>query len=213
MDGIPVAELLIAYANGRFPMCHDDGELYWHDPDPRALFHLDEVRPNQRAVRAFRQAGFTLTVDQEFEAVLRACADREESWIDERIINSYVALHTAGYAHSVETRVEGELVGGIYGVALRGAFFGESMFSWRTNAGKAAFFALSDHLQRHGYVLFDTQYLNEFTRRLGAVEVPRAVFRDRLDEALKLDVHFHAPVANDRCDVVDHDRWKRPTTG
>lgn len=187
---IPVKVLLEAYSLGRFPMCHEDGELYWHDPDPRAIFPLDRVRPNVRLQRALRSSGFRIEHDTAFDQVIRACADREETWIDERIIGSFMGLHLAGYAHSVECWWGDELVGGIYGVALCGAFFGESMFSRRTNAGKAAFFALAEHLQRQGHVLFDSQYINEFTVQLGAVEITRALFRDRLQAALLLDVHF-----------------------
>lgn len=171
-------------------MCHDDGELYWHDPDPRAVFELERLQPNARARRAFRQAGFTYTHDRVFDDVVRACADREETWIDERILASFGALHQAGYAHSLEVWADGALVGGIYGVALRGAFFGESLFSRRPHAGKAAFFALASHLQQRGYVLFDTQYINPFTAQLGAVEISRALFQDRLDAALTADVRY-----------------------
>lgn len=184
MATIPLAELVLAYSEGRFPMCHDDGELYWHDPDPRAIFPLMDLRPNARALRAFRRAGFTHSRNGAFEAVIRACADREESWIDERIIASFLNMHSAGYAHSLETWQGGELVGGIYGVALKGAFFGESMFSRVPNAGKAAFFALVAHLRSEGCILFDTQYVNDHTRSLGAVEVDRDVFRTMLKGAL-----------------------------
>lgn len=187
---IPVSDLLGAYSNGCFPMCHEDGELYWHDPDPRAVFPLKGLAPNQRLKRAFRSAGFRITHDEAFGSVIAACADREETWIDPRIMASFVALHKAGHAHSVEAWLGPELVGGIYGVALKGAFFGESMFSKRTNAGKAAFFSLVAHLQSRGHVLFDTQYINDFTAQLGAVEIPRALFRDRLEAALVLDVNF-----------------------
>ncbi len=121
---------------------------------------------------------------------MRGCADRAESWIDERIIASFRALHAAGYAHSVEAWEGDDLVGGIYGVALRGAFFGESMFSRRANAGKAAFFVLAKHLQERGFKLFDTQYINAFTAQLGAIEITRALFRDRLDAALQHDAWF-----------------------
>jgi leucyl/phenylalanyl-tRNA--protein transferase len=185
-----VAELVLAYSEGRFPMCHDDGELYWHDPDPRAVFPLAALKVNARAQRAFRQAGFTHTRDQAFEQVIQGCARREETWIDERIIASFVALHHAGFAHSVETWAQGQLVGGIYGVSLRGAFFGESMYSAVPHAGKAAFFALVAHIRSQGHVLFDTQYINDFTKQLGAVEVPRSVFRSQLDEALRSDARF-----------------------
>ncbi|MEZ4806967.1 MAG: leucyl/phenylalanyl-tRNA--protein transferase [Flavobacteriales bacterium] len=179
-----------AYWHGRFPMCHEDGELYWHDPDPRAIFPLADLRPNARSLRAFRQAGFRTTIDQAFGRVVRGCADRDTTWIDRRIIDSYIALHAQGYAHSVETWVDGELVGGIYGVSLRGAFFGESMFSRVPNAGKAAFYGLVAHLLHQGHVLFDTQYVNDFTRQLGAVEIPRDQFRERLDAALEAEVRF-----------------------
>lgn len=187
---IPVDELVAAYAQGRFPMCHEDQQLYWHDPDPRAVFPFDRIVPNARLRRSLRNSGFQTRYDTAFEQVIRACADREETWIDERIIGSFLALHRAGYAHSVECWADDELVGGIYGVSLRGAFFGESMFSRRTNAGKAAFFALAAHLQRQGHVLFDSQYINEFTAQLGAMEISRALFRDRLAAALQLDVRF-----------------------
>lgn len=187
---ISVELLLAAYSAGRFPMCHDDGELYWHDPDPRAVFSLAGLAPNARLQRALRKAALRITRDVAFEAVIRACADREETWIDERLIASFTALHASGHAHSVEAWSGDELVGGIYGVALGGAFFGESMFSTRTNAGKAAFFGLVAHLQDRGHVLFDTQYLNDFTAQLGAVEISRALFRDRLEAALHLDVIF-----------------------
>lgn len=187
---IPVEDLLGAYSEGRFPMCHEDGQLYWHDPDPRAVFPLDRIRSNSRFQRALRNSGFRIQNDTAFEAVIRACADREETWIDERIIGSFMGLHRAGYAHSVECWEGEDLVGGIYGVGMHGAFFGESMFSRRTNAGKAAFFALAAHLQRQGHVLFDSQYINAFTAQLGAVEISRALFRDRLQAALVRDVHF-----------------------
>lgn len=184
--GIPVEILLRAYSNGHFPMCHEDGELYWHDPDPRAIFPLDAIRPNARLKRQIRAAGFTITMDNAFGDVLAGCADRDETWIDERISASYKALHKAGFAHSVETWSKGELVGGIYGVALKGAFFGESMFSRNDNAGKAAFYALVQHLKDHGYVLFDSQYINPFTSQLGAVEVARKDFRSMLEHALTI---------------------------
>ncbi|MBL7950162.1 MAG: leucyl/phenylalanyl-tRNA--protein transferase [Flavobacteriales bacterium] len=187
---IPVNALLSAYSKGFFPMCHDDGELYWHDPDPRAVFPLKGLAPNVRLQRALRKTDFRVTNDEAFEAVMRACADREETWIDERLISSFLGLHLAGYAHSVETWSGDDLVGGIYGVSLQGAFFGESMFSRRTNAGKAAFYGLVAHLQHRGHVLFDTQYINDFTAQLGALEISRVLFRDRLEAALQADVQF-----------------------
>ena len=187
---IPEQVLLDAYRRGRFPMCHEDGELYWHDPDPRAVFPVEKLRPNDRLQRALRRAGFRISKDRAFEKVVRACAEREETWIDERIIASFIALHASGHAHAVEVWEDHELVGGIYGLSLGGAFFGESLFSRRDHAGKAAFYALAAHLQHCGHVLFDTQYLNPFTAQLGAVEIPRSSFLKLLHDALDLDVRF-----------------------
>lgn len=171
-------------------MCHDDGELYWHDPDPRAVFPLAQIRPNQRLQRVIRSGRFRITCDTAFAEVIRGCADREETWIDARIIASFQALHKAGHAHSIEVWRGEELVGGIYGLALRGAFFGESMFSRESNAGKVAFYELARHLNERGYVLFDSQYINDFTKQLGAVEIPKRLFRVHLAEAMALDIKF-----------------------
>ncbi len=187
---IPLAILVEAYREGRFPMCHEDGDLYWHDPDPRAVFPLEAIGPNARLQRALRKSDFTLSIDRDFKAVIRACADRDETWIDERIIASYITLHQAGFAHSVEVTAHGELVGGIYGVALSGAFFGESMFSSESNASKAAFHFLVRHLRAKGFLLFDSQYINDFTEQLGAVEIPRSEFRSRLQKALAVRTQF-----------------------
>ncbi len=187
---IPLAILVEAYREGRFPMCHEDGDLYWHDPDPRAVFPLEAIGPNARLQRALRKSDFTLSIDRDFKAVIRACADRDETWIDERIIASYITLHHAGFAHSVEVTAHGELVGGIYGVALSGAFFGESMFSSESNASKAAFHFLVRHLRAKGFLLFDSQYINDFTEQLGAVEIPRSEFRSRLQKALAVRTQF-----------------------
>ncbi len=191
MSVIISSEILVkAYRKGLFPMCHEDGELYWHDPDPRAVFPLDTLLPDRRTARIIRSGRFTITRDTAFAEVIAACADREGTWIDERIEGSYVALHLAGHAHSMEAWQGQELVGGIYGVAVGGAFFGESMFSLASNAGKVAFHALVAHLRERGFVLFDSQYINEFTAQLGAVEHPRERFKQDLKGALKLPVTF-----------------------
>ncbi|MDQ3101075.1 MAG: leucyl/phenylalanyl-tRNA--protein transferase [Bacteroidota bacterium] len=171
-------------------MAHDDGELYWHDPDPRAIFPLNDLRPDKRTARQLRSDLITVTFDQSFEAVIRACAERKETWIDERIIQSYVGLHELGNAHSVEVWRDRELVGGIYGVSIGGAFFGESMFNRSNNMGRVAFHALAAHLRKRGYVLFDTQYINPFTAQLGAIEISKEQYRRTLAEALLLPVKF-----------------------
>jgi leucyl/phenylalanyl-tRNA--protein transferase len=187
---IPPEILVKAYRKGLFPMCHEDGELYWHDPDPRAVFTLDTLEPDRRTARIIRSGRFTITRDKAFAEVIAACAEREDTWIDERIKASYVALHRAGHAHSMEAWQGQELVGGIYGVAVGGAFFGESMFTRASNAGKVAFHALVAHLRERGFVLFDSQYINDFTAQLGAVEHPRERFKQDLKAALRLPVTF-----------------------
>lgn len=190
LDRLPVEVLLGAYRQGLFPMCHEDGELYWHDPDPRAIFHLDRVRPDNKSRSLMRRERFRVTIDTAFEPVVRACADRPTTWIDERLIHSYVDLHAAGHAHSVECWDGDTLVGGLYGLAIGSAFFGESMFSRLDNAGKVAFHHLVGHLCQRGFELFDTQYINAFTRELGAVEVPRAHYRAMLATAIGSPVRF-----------------------
>ena len=176
--------LLAAYERGWFPMTHEDGEMYWHDPDPRAVFDLEKLRPNTRLRRFFKNNGYGTTVNTQFEAVIRACAQRDECWINEEMIQAYIDLHGQRYAFSVETWQLGELIGGVYGVAIGKVFFGESMFSIRPNASKAAFHRLAEHLRKEGYTLFDTQYINDHTRALGAFEVGRDEFRWLLNKAL-----------------------------
>ena len=188
---VPVEVMLEAYQQGFFLMAHEDGELYWHDPDPRAIIPLEAVTMNARMARMMRSPRFQVTKDKAFRKVVEACAERPSTWIDDRIIASYTDLHLAGHAHSVEVWNAGDLVGGIYGVAIGGAFFGESMFNRVPNAGKVAFHRLVEHLRTRGYDLFDTQYINAFTAGLGAVELPREAFRRSLSRALTRPVAFH----------------------
>ncbi|MBK9763134.1 MAG: leucyl/phenylalanyl-tRNA--protein transferase [Flavobacteriales bacterium] len=181
---LSVEMLIGAYAGGRFPMMHEDGLLYWHDPDPRAVFDLGTLRPNVRLQRFFRNQGYGVTVNKAFEAVVNSCADRETPWINAEMIEAYVELDRQGHAMSVETWERGELIGGIYGVRLGRAFFGESMFSWKTNASKAAFYHLAEQLRTEEFTLFDTQYINDHTASLGAGEISRSEFRMQLNKAL-----------------------------
>jgi leucyl/phenylalanyl-tRNA---protein transferase len=187
---IPPDLLMQAYERGWFPMAHEDGELYWHDPDPRAVFPLHDLRPDPRTERHLHSTGIQITLDQCFDQVIRACAAREEAWIDARIISSYCELHRLGHAHSLEVWKAGTLVGGIYGVAAGGAFFGESMFNNRNNMGRVAFHGLVRHLRKQGFILFDSQYINPFTEQLGAIEVDRAAYLKTLEQALALSVVF-----------------------
>lgn len=178
--------LLAAYRQGFFPMGDELGEVEWHSPDPRAIFPLEAVRPNARFRRWLRNSGLHCTIDTAFEEVMRHCAtEHGESWITEEMIAAYTALHRFGHAHSVETWDGPQLVGGIYGVSIGAAFFGESMFSLVPNASKAAFHHLAEHLRQHRFMLFDTQYLNPHTASLGAGEIPRWAFLELLLKAIE----------------------------
>lgn len=185
--------LLTAYASGWFPMAVAEGEIRWYSPDPRGIIPLDTFHVPSRLARSMRRAGFEIRVDTNFRGVITACSQREDAdgnWIDQEIIDSYCGLHAAGFAHSVETWQDGVMVGGLYGVALQGAFFGESMFHNVTDASKAALVALVDKLRAGGYRLLDTQWVTEHLLQFGAVEIPRRRYLRMLDEALKVDGRF-----------------------
>lgn len=182
--------LLHAYRQGLFPMGNDKGEVDWYCPDPRAVIPIEEALPGRTMQRVLRRGRYRLTVDHAFEAVMRACADREETWITEEMVRAYGTLHRLGHAHSIEAWEAEELVGGVYGVSIGAAFFGESMFSKRDNAGKAAFHHLMERLRLSGFQLFDSQIINDFTRTLGAVEIPFAQFQVRLVKAVAVPEHW-----------------------
>lgn len=182
--------LLRAYAEGLFPMAErrDDPTLYWVSPERRGVIPLDGFHVPRRLARTLRSDRFSLTSDLAFPEVMRACAapapGREESWINDEILRLYTALHAGGHAHSVECWQDGALAGGLYGVSLGAAFFGESMFSRRTDASKAALVHLVGLLRRGGYLLLDTQFLTCHLARFGAVEIPRAQYLGLLQLAL-----------------------------
>ncbi len=172
-------------------MADADGAIQWYAPDPRAIFPLEAIEPNARFRRFLRNSELNCTVDQAFDEVIGHCATvHGESWIDSRIMQAYSALHQMGHAHSVETWHGDQLVGGLYGVSLGGAFFGESMFSLVPNGSKAAFYHLVEHLKVRGFLLFDTQFLNDHTAILGAIEVPGAEFSTMLAKALISPISF-----------------------
>ena len=185
--------LLTAYRRGIFPMAVDKrGRIGWFSPDPRAIIPLDaRFHVPHGLRRVLKQKKFEVTTDTDFEKVIRECAKRKEgTWISKGIIDSYCNLHRLGYAHSVETRLEGKLVGGLYGVALGGAFFGESMFHRVTDASKVALVALVERLRARGFVLLDTQWTTPHLQRFGTFEIPRHEYLWRLEHALKLDCRF-----------------------
>jgi len=190
---IPVDALLEAYASVWFPMSVAPGDIRWYSPDPRGIIPLETFHVPRRLSRALRHTRFEIRVNTAFRDVIMACSERvdeEGNWIDREIIESYCALHDKGHAHSVECWLDGAMVGGLYGVALKGAFFGESMFHRVGDASKAALAALVDRLRARGYVLLDTQWVTDHLEQFGAVEIPRRRYLRLLDEALKVHVTF-----------------------
>jgi leucyl/phenylalanyl-tRNA--protein transferase len=190
---IPADALLNAYASGWFPMAVSPGEIRWYSPDPRGIIPLDTFHVPSRLARSLRARPFEIRIDTNFPAVIRACAERPDpdgNWIDDEIIDSYSALFEQGFAHSVEAWRGDQLVGGLYGVAMRGAFFGESMFHRATDASKAALVALVEHLRERGYALLDTQWVTEHLLQFGAIEIPRRRYLRLLDQALTIDPAF-----------------------
>jgi leucyl/phenylalanyl-tRNA--protein transferase len=182
------ALLLRAYANGLFPMGDDrTSAVHWYSPDPRAHLPLGDFHIPHNLRRHVRRRAFSVTSDRAFERVIRACADRDRTWITPRIIRAYTRLYERGAAHSVECWQDDILAGGLYGVALGGAFFGESMFFEVSNASKVALVHLVRQLRAGGFSLLDTQYSTEHLERFGVVEIPRDDYLQTLDAALERD--------------------------
>jgi leucyl/phenylalanyl-tRNA---protein transferase len=197
--GLTPELLLQGYAAGIFPMAEsrDDPDIFWVDPRMRGVLPLDGFHMSRSLARDMRRTTWTLHLNTDFEAVVYGCADRIDTWINPDIHRLYKELHKSGHAHSVEIKDGDQLVGGLYGVVSGGAFFGESMFSRRTNASKMALAATVDHARRAGYVLFDTQFLTPHLASMGAVEITRAAYRRQLMRALEIDADFTAvPVSS-----------------
>lgn len=183
--------LCTAYCNGYFPMADSKtGEISWYSPDPRTIFDLNEFHIPRSLRRTLKKYEFEVRVNKRFEEVMRACAEREETWISETIIQSYIQLHQLGLAHSVETWKDGNLVGGLYGVAIRGAFFGESMFSKMPDGSKIALMYLIKRMKERGFTLLDTQYLTPHLKIFGAREIPRSDYMKRLEDSLNIICSF-----------------------
>ena len=187
---IPVEMLLLAYRSGIFPMAdhRQDREIFWVEPRERAIIPLDALNVSRSLAKTVRQARFTVTIDQTFDRVMRACAaprpDHPESWISERIIGSYHQLHLAGHAHSIECWQGGALVGGLYGVAFDQVFCGESMFSTASDASKVALCWLVVLMRRAGFTLLDCQFMTSHLQSLGARELPQADYIELLNAAM-----------------------------
>lgn len=184
--------LVAAYRAGCFPMGMDDGTIAWFSPDPRGVLPLETFHAPRRLLRVVRSGRFTVTVNHAFQRTMLACAaDREDgTWINAEILEAYCALHASGLAHSIEVWQGDDLAGGLYGVSLQGAFFGESMFHTVTDASKVALVALVTRLRERGFLLLDIQWATPFLEGFGAVEIPRDLYLGRLDEALRRDCRF-----------------------
>lgn len=194
---ITVDMLLRAYSIGLFPMAEaaDDPELFWVEPDLRGIIPLNDFHVSKSLAKAIRKKPFDIRFDTAFTAVMAGCAaevpDRPNTWINETIRKLYTELHEIGHAHSVEAWEGDELVGGLYGVSLGAAFFGESMFSRRTNASKICLVHLVERLRDNGFVLLDTQFTTEHLKTFGAIDVPKDAYAKMLDLAVnQADLEF-----------------------
>ncbi len=190
--------LLCAYASGLFPMANDrhDPTIHWIEPRRRGVLPLDRFHQPKSLRKVIRRQRFEIRVDQAFERVILACAEpcpgRPRTWLNDDLIELYCTLHRQGYAHSVESWADERLVGGLYGVSLGAAFFGESMFSRAPDASKVALVALVERLQAGGYLLLDTQFVTDHLRRFGAIEIARDSYQRQLRQALETPAVFYS---------------------
>jgi leucyl/phenylalanyl-tRNA--protein transferase len=186
--------LLGAYASGIFPMAEtrDDPEVYWVDPQQRGILPLDGFHISRSLSRALRRGDTTATLDVAFNQIIDGCAARDETWINDTIRDLMDQLFDAGYAHAFGLWRKDTLIGGVYGLTIGGAFFGESMFSAQTDGSKMTLAFAVDHLRRCGFTLFDTQFLTPHLASLGAIEIPRADYHKRLAKALSIPADIHA---------------------
>lgn len=184
---LDVPTLLRAYSEGVFPWYSEGDPIMWWSPDPRGIFELDGIHVSRRLARTMRSGQFTTTVDKCFFDVVRECGEQRDggTWITNEMLAAYTRLHREGHAHSVEVWHEGQLAGGIYGVAIGGLFAGESMFHRVTDASKVALVTLGQRLKEQGFTLFDTQMVTEHTTTMGAIEIPRSDYLRRLKDAVK----------------------------
>lgn len=198
MRGFGAEDLIECYARGVFPMAEgrDDPRIYLLDPDERGVIPLDGLHIPRSLRKTVRQDVYEVRYNTAFDEVVEGCAapapGREETWINDGILSLYRELHNLGFAHSVECWHDGRLAGGLYGVSLGGAFFGESMFSHRTDASKVALVHLVAQLRSGGYILLDTQFTTEHLERFGAITIPRDIYRMRLGDALTIETRFPA---------------------
>ena len=190
--------LLCAYASGLFPMANDryDPTIHWIEPRRRGVLPLERFHQPKSLRKLIRRNRFEIRTDRDFRQVITACAasrpERPRTWLNDELIELYCELHQLGYTHSVESWLDGRLVGGVYGVSLGAAFFGESMFSHERDASKVALVSLVERLRAGGYRLLDTQFVTDHLRQFGATELSRAAYRARLREALEVPAVFYS---------------------
>ncbi|MCY7356383.1 MAG: leucyl/phenylalanyl-tRNA--protein transferase [Rudanella sp.] len=198
MSKLTADDLIYGYINGIFPMADADGTLYWYSPDPRAIIPIETYKPAKSLRPTLNKKQFEIRINADFEQVMRLCALprslNDSTWISEEIIDAYTTLHRMGLAHSVETYMDDRLVGGLYGVSLGSAFFGESMFHRVDNASKVAFHYLIVTLREQKFELLDTQFINDNVRRFGAIEIAKNQYLRQLKHALKRKARFNEPL-------------------
>jgi leucyl/phenylalanyl-tRNA---protein transferase len=194
MNSPSVTDLLNAYANGAFPMAEPDGTIYWYAPNLRAIIPIHDFKPSKSLRPFINQDRFDIKINADFEGTMRNCAkprmDESDTWISEGLIQSYCALNKKGFAHSIEAYQRGVLVGGLYGVAIGKAFFGESMFHTVSNSSKVAFYYLVEILKKRNYQLLDSQFINDNVARYGAIEIPKEAYEAELIEAVSVRWRF-----------------------
>ena len=194
MSTLSVELLLEAYQQGVFPMSNRKGEIDWYCPNPRAIIPIETYKPSKSLRNILNRGIFHVKINTQFEEVMRQCSKPrfrgDGCWISEEMITVYSELQKLGFAHSIEVYYNKQLAGGLYGVHIGGVFYGESMFTLVSNASKVAFYYLIEILRKEGFLLLDTQFINDNVERYGAIEIPRKLFLDKLDEALKVTREF-----------------------
>lgn len=200
--------LLQAYTNGLFPMAESasDPQIFWIEPKQRGIIPLAEFHTPRRLIRTIRTQPFDIRIDHDFEAVISYCAapiaGRRKTWINQPIRDLYTALFEMGHCHTVEAYREGKLVGGLYGIALKSVFFGESMFHKEKNASKITLIYLASRLREAGFTLLDTQFISQHLTQFGAVEIDKKTYRKKLEAALKIDADFNRPALHPSVESV-----------
>ncbi|MDA0986984.1 MAG: leucyl/phenylalanyl-tRNA--protein transferase [Bacteroidetes bacterium] len=188
---IPSVQLLNAYKIGLFPMADRNGKINWFEPKARAILPFENLKISRSLKAKIKKNIYEVTIDKSFKDVVQNCASRNETWISDEIIESYQNLFKLGFAHSIETRFNNELVGGLYGVSIGGAFYGESMFSKLTDASKIALVKLVEHLTLKKFILLDCQFITPHLKSLGAIEITKNEYIILLNKAIKLKTKFN----------------------